>query len=99
MKRSVSLIVQAIFLVAGITGLQACFYSEPAYGPPYYEPGGGTVILGDYDDQHTWHDRYWWVSHDHDWVHEHHPDWVNGESHEVHEAYEHHEHEHDHDKH
>jgi hypothetical protein len=97
MKRKWILILEAIFLIVGMTGFQACFYSQsPAYGPPYYEPGGGTVILGDYDENHVWHDRYWWVSNRHDWVHEHHPDWVEHETHEEHQAYSHH---HDHDAH
>ncbi len=99
MKRKCLSFVQATFLIVSAAAFQACFWEErPVYGPPYYEPGGGTIVLGDYDDNHVWHDRYWWVSHDHNWVHEHHPDWVSNEPHEVHEAYEHHHgHDHDHD--
>jgi hypothetical protein len=100
MKRTFLTLVQAIFMIGAAAAFQACFYSEG--GPPYYEPGGRTVVLGDYDDNHQWHDRYWWATNDHDWVHAHHPDWVQNETHEEHEAYEHHKdqgHDHDHDHH
>jgi hypothetical protein len=30
---------------------------------------------GDWDEQHHWHDRAWWVGHRHDWVLRYHPDW------------------------
>ena len=86
MKSKSFLILQALLMMVGPIMFQGCFYSRPAY----YEPGGGAVVMGDYDDNHVWHDRYWWISNHHEWVHQHHPDWVAGETKEEHEAYEHH---------
>ena len=79
MKHRLLIALQAIFLVIGLSTIQACFVSEPA-----------PVAVGDYDDAHAWHDRHWWIANHHDWVHEHHPDWVSDESHEEHDMYEHH---------
>ncbi len=86
MKSKLFLITGALLMLSGAFAFQACFYSEP--GPGYY--GSGPVVVGEYDDGHVWHDRYWWISNRHDWVHEHRPDWVSSETHEEHEAYEHH---------
>ncbi len=47
-------------------------------------------MLGDYDEGHVWHDRYWWVANRHPWVHEHHPEWLEHETPEEHQAFEHH---------
>ncbi len=86
MKSKSFLILEAMLMLFGTLTFQACFYS----GPGYYGPAPGAVVLGDYDDSHVWHDRYWWVSNRHDRVHEHHPDWVEHERREEHEAYERH---------
>jgi len=85
MKRKFLPMLAALALLFGAFTLQACFYSGPG---GWY--GSGPEYVGDYDDGHVWHDRYWWVQNHHDWVHEHHPDWVASESHEEHEAYSHH---------
>jgi hypothetical protein len=55
------------------------------YPPGSYPPNANNVNYphgvpyargeGDYDAQHQWHDRGWWVEHNHPWVAEHHPNW------------------------
>jgi hypothetical protein len=85
MKTKPILILQATLMMLGALTFQSCFYSRPAYGPP-----PETVVLGEYDEGHVWHDRYWWISNRHDWVHEHHPEWIEHETPEEHTAYQHH---------
>jgi len=87
MRRRYFLILSTLLITLGTLTLESCFSS----GPGYYG-GPGPVVLGDYDDSHVWHDRYWWISHHHDWVHQHHPDWVANESPEEHQAFEQHPH-------
>ena len=84
MKRKFFPILAVLAMLSGAFTLQACFYSGPGgwYGP-------GPVAVGDYDEGHVWHDRYWWVSNRHDWVHQNHPDWVAHETPEEHTAFEH----------
>jgi hypothetical protein len=86
MKSRSLLILGAMLMLFGTLTFQACFYT----GPGYYGPPGGPVLVGDYDEFHVWHDRYWWISNHHDWVHQHHPDWVANETPEEHQAYAHH---------
>jgi hypothetical protein len=86
MKSKSFVILEAMLLLFATATFQACFYSRP----DYYGPPPGTVVMGDYDESHVWHDRYWWIQNRHPWVHEHHPDWLEHETPEEHQAYEHH---------
>jgi len=90
MKSSSFLVILALtILLAGSQMLSACYSGPNYYGPGFYY-GAHPEVFGDYDDQHVWHDRYWWISNHHEWVHEHHPDWVANETPAEHNAYEHH---------
>lgn len=90
MKTKLLLTLEAMMVLAGAVIVTSRFYSGPDYYGPGFYYGAHPVVVGDYDDQHVWRDRYWWVSNRHAWVHEHHPDWIENETHEEHEAYEHH---------
>jgi hypothetical protein len=90
MKSKSFLILEASLILLGMLAFQACASDPHYYGPGYYGPPSGTVVLGDYDENHVWHDRYWWISNHHDWVHQHHPDWVANETPAEHKAYEEH---------
>ena len=81
----------AMLIAVGALALSACWGPGPYYhGPEYVGPPAGTVVLGDYDESHVWHDRYWWIANRHPWVHEHHPEWLEHETPEEHQAFEHH---------
>ena len=81
----------SMLAACGILMLSACWGPGPYYhGPEYVGPPAGTVVLGDYDEHHEWHDRYWWVVNRHEWVHQNHPDWLEHETPQEHEAFEHH---------
>ena len=59
--------------------LQSCFYDGPSreYGYPAYGYGApAPVVYGDYDENHAWHERNWWVNSRPARVHEHHPEWL-----------------------
>jgi hypothetical protein len=86
MKSKIISVIGASSLAVGMFALQGCFESNyPGYGggyggygyasgPTYYEPA--PVVVGDYDEHRTWHDRDWWVSNRRDWVNDHHKEWV-----------------------
>jgi hypothetical protein len=82
MKSKIVTAFGATSLVLGMFALQGCFESNyPGYGgygyasgPTYYEPA--PVIVGDYDEHRTWHDRDWWVNNRRDWVNDHHNEWL-----------------------
>jgi hypothetical protein len=74
--------IGATSLFLGVFALQGCYESNyPGYGygygygsgPAYYST---PVVVGDYDEHHSWHDRDWWVSNRRDWVGEHHKEWL-----------------------
>ena len=87
MKSKVIVAIGATSLVVGMFALQGCFESNyPGYGPgyggygyasgpAYYAPA--PVVVGDYDEHRTWHDRDWWVNNRRDWVNDHHKEWVD----------------------
>jgi hypothetical protein len=86
MKKKPFLILESLFLLIGMVGLQACFFGPSGPPPRGYGYGGPPayaynapprVVYGDYDAHHVWHDRGWWVQHDHRWVESHHPDWIH----------------------
>ncbi len=56
-------------------------YVEPApvYASPGYAPGYAYAGDGDYDEQHVWRERDWWVNNRRDWVMAHHQAWLNHE--------------------
>jgi hypothetical protein len=81
--------LRLMLIPIGMLTLSACWGPGPYYGGPVGPPPG-TVVYGDYDDGHVWHDRYWWVANRHDWVHEHHPEWLEHETPEEHQAFERH---------
>ncbi|HXW85202.1 MAG TPA: hypothetical protein VEJ86_12395 [Candidatus Binataceae bacterium] len=70
--RGKQLVVATLGLLATVS-VSACFYGGPGYG----YPGGGPVVVGDYDEGHVWHDRDWWVSNRRDWVSVHHHEWLD----------------------
>ncbi|MGH7925607.1 MAG: hypothetical protein ACREQH_13565 [Candidatus Binatus sp.] len=85
-KSKIITAIGATTLVLGMVALQGCFESNyPAYdpgyggygyasGPTYYQPT--PVVVGDYDEHHTWRGRDWWVSNRRDWVNDHHKEWL-----------------------
>ena len=88
MKNKFASILPAALIAVGALALAACWGPGPYYhGPEYVGPPPGTVVLGDYDEGHVWHDRYWWVANRHDWVHQHHPEWLEHETPEQHRAW------------
>jgi len=79
MKSKIIIAIQAGSLALGLFALQGCY--GPSYGggygyagPEYY--GSSTVVVGDYDERHAWHNRDWWVNNRRDWVSTHHKEWL-----------------------
>jgi hypothetical protein len=82
MKSKIITAIGATSLVFGMFALQGCFESNyPGYGggngygsgPAYYS---APVVVGDYDEHRSWHDRDWWVNNRRDWVNDHHKEWI-----------------------
>jgi hypothetical protein len=80
-------VAAAVSLQACFYGGGHPYYAQPApyaYAPApayqYARPPGYAYVppprVGDYDAQHQWHDRTWWVQNNHAWVQQHHPDWI-----------------------
>ena len=79
MKKLIT-VAQGALLICRLVALSACFYGpgpDPgyAYGPRYGYAAAPSIVAGDYDEHHVWHDRDWWMSNHHDWVMLHHPEW------------------------
>ncbi len=85
MWRRPLLFVQLGLIALAMLAGQACF--EEHYSAPYPAYGyyGTPAVPGDWDDDHTWHDRDWWVDHNHSWVQEHHHEWLKHHEAEEHE--------------
>jgi hypothetical protein len=49
---------------------------HPEWAENHPDSRGREPNDGDWDDQHKWHDRNWWVAHHHDWVARHHAEWL-----------------------
>jgi hypothetical protein len=101
MKSKIISAITATSLLLGIFALQGCFESNYSgydgygygYGPAYYEPA--PVIVGDYDEHRTWHDRDWWVNNRRDWVSDHHHEWLGRRSEPQREVHADRDHDHD----
>jgi hypothetical protein len=87
MNSTVPLITRLSLLLFGMFAFQACFLESrdviPANGyssyitamfKPASAPSGYEV--GDWDENHEWHNRDWWVKNHRPWVALNHPAWL-----------------------
>jgi hypothetical protein len=91
MKSKIITAIGATSLFLGMFALQGCYESNYpgyyggrgyGYGPGYYSQ---PVVVGDYDEHRTWHDRWWGGDH-HDRDDEHHEGWRGNSERNEHEA-------------
>ena len=84
MRVKVAAALKAMLLLFGMLAFQACFERPRGAAPSYVS---STPVFraaspppqftaGDWDEDHVWRDRAWWIEHRRDWVEQHHPDWL-----------------------
>jgi hypothetical protein len=106
MKSKIITAIGATSLLFGMFALQGCYESNyPGYGGGYgggYDYGTGyysqPVVVGDYDEHRSWHDRWWGGDH-RDRDNDHHEGSRGGRSESnEHEAHTDRGHDHNHDR-
>jgi hypothetical protein len=88
--RSFSAFAASLALI-GLLAIQACFEQGRQVEPEYLPSAQKTTLFtraqrppafsaGDWDENHQWHDRDWWVQNRRAWVALHHPDWLESQT-------------------
>jgi hypothetical protein len=80
----------ALLFLIGLFALQACLDQRHQIEPANPDSYKMTVFTraeppqafspGDWDENHQWHDRDWWVKNRRGWVALHHPNWLESET-------------------